>query len=100
VKITKGIIPNAEGSAMAELGDTKVLCGVKIDVMKPYADRPTEGVFTVQAEFLPLAHPEFESGPPKEGSIELSRVVDRGIRRGLADRGDPRAVQSVWRDGL
>ncbi|MFH1199666.1 MAG: RNA-binding protein [Candidatus Micrarchaeota archaeon] len=80
VKITKGIIPNAEGSAMAELGDTKVLCGVKFDVMKPYADRPTEGVFTVQAEFLPLAHPEFEAGPPKEGSIELARVVDRGIR--------------------
>ncbi|MFH1106287.1 MAG: RNA-binding protein [Candidatus Micrarchaeota archaeon] len=80
VKITKGMIPNAEGSALVELGDTKVLCGVKFDVMDPYRDRPTEGVFTVQAEFLPLAHPKFESGPPNEHSIELSRVVDRGIR--------------------
>jgi len=27
-----------------------------------------------------MAHPEFEPGPPNEKSIELARVVDRGIR--------------------
>lgn len=80
ISIEKGIIPNAEGSALAGLGSTKVLAGVKFDVMEPYPDRPTEGVFTVQSEFLPLAHPEFEAGPPNEHSIELARVVDRGIR--------------------
>jgi exosome complex component RRP42 len=80
VRVEKGMIPNAEGSALVHLGDTKVLAGVKFDVMAPYADRPTEGVFTVQAEFLPLAHPDFEAGPPNERSIELARVVDRGIR--------------------
>ncbi len=78
--IEKGIYPNAEGSAVAHLGDTKVAAGVKFDVVTPYPDRPTEGVFSVNAEFLPLAHPTFEAGPPREDSIELARMVDRGIR--------------------
>jgi len=32
------------------------------------------------AELIPLASPDFESGPPRENAIELARVVDRGIR--------------------
>ena len=31
-------------------------------------------------EMLPMADPTFEPGPPSEDSIELARVVDRGIR--------------------
>ena len=31
-------------------------------------------------ELIPLASPDFESGPPREKAIELARVVDRGIR--------------------
>ncbi|MBI5225354.1 exosome complex protein Rrp42 [Candidatus Micrarchaeota archaeon] len=80
IKIEKGLLPNAEGSCLAQIGDTKVLAGVKFDVVEPYKDRPAEGVFQVNAEFLPLAHPEFFAGPPDERSIELARVVDRGIR--------------------
>ncbi|MFX1358534.1 MAG: RNA-binding protein, partial [Promethearchaeota archaeon] len=38
------------------------------------------GVCTIMAELLPLASPLFERGPPDEQSIELARVVDRGIR--------------------
>ena len=28
----------------------------------------------------PIASPNFESGPPREGAVELARVVDRGVR--------------------
>lgn len=80
IKITPGNIPNAEGSALAQIGDTKVQAGVKFDVMTPFADRPDEGVFMTGSEFSPIAHPEFNPGPPNENSIELSRVVDRAIR--------------------
>jgi exosome complex component RRP42 len=80
IKIEKGILPNAEGSCLAQIGDTKVLAGVKFDVVEPYKDRPNEGTFQVNAEFLTAAHPEFFPGPPDERSIELARVVDRGIR--------------------
>ncbi len=80
VKVQKGVLSTAEGSALAQIGDSKVLCGVKYGEMTPFPDRPTEGVFMVMAEFLPLASPTFEPGPPSPESIELARVVDRGIR--------------------
>ena len=80
IKVEKNFIANAEGSALAQIGDTKVLAGIKFDVMAPFKDRPEEGVAMVNAEFCTLAHPEFESGPPNEKAIELARVVDRGIR--------------------
>ncbi|MFH1751149.1 MAG: RNA-binding protein [Candidatus Micrarchaeota archaeon] len=80
IKLEKGLLQNAEGSCLAQIGDTKVLAGIKFDVVAPYRDRPTEGVFQVTAEFLTAAHPEFTPGPPGEKSIELARVVDRGIR--------------------
>ena len=78
--IQTGYIPNAEGSALVSLGDTKVLAGVKLDMVAPFPDRPGEAVISFNAEFSPIAHPDFEAGPPNENSIELARVVDRGIR--------------------
>lgn len=68
------------GSALVRLGDTKVLAGVSLDVGEPYPDAPKDGVMTINAEFRPLAAPNFESGPPGENAVELARVVDRGIR--------------------
>lgn len=78
--VVTGVVPNAEGSAIARIGNTKVLCGVKIDLMAPFADRPDEAVVMVGSEFSPMAHPDFQAGPPDENSIELARVVDRAIR--------------------
>jgi exosome complex component RRP42 len=80
VQIETGMIEKAEGSARVRLGKTEVMVGVKIGIGEPFSDRPNEGVLTVNSEFVPLASPEFEGGPPGEESKELSRVVDRGIR--------------------
>jgi len=75
---------SAEGSARVRIGETEVIAGVKTDVGDPYPDKPDEGSIIVNVELLPLASPEFESGPPNINSIELSRVVDRGIRESKA----------------
>ncbi|MDD5023230.1 MAG: RNA-binding protein [Candidatus ainarchaeum sp.] len=80
IEIQKGVIENSEGSALAKIGKTKVLAAIKFDLSTPYSDRPNEGTMISGAEFLQLAHPHFESGPPGEDAIELARVVDRGIR--------------------
>ena len=80
VKIKTNFSPKAEGSADVFLGDTRVMCGVKYDIGKPYSDNPDQGVVTVMSEYVPIASPMFESGPPREDSIQLARVVDRGIR--------------------
>jgi exosome complex component RRP42 len=84
IKIEKGLIEKAEGSARVLLGKTEVLVGVKIGVGAPFSDTPNEGVLTVNAELVPLASPTFEPGPPNENAIELARVVDRGIRESKA----------------
>jgi exosome complex component RRP42 len=78
--VAKGFVQNAEGSALAQIGSTKVLCGVKFDLLAPFPDRPDEAVVMVGCEFSPMAHSEFEPGPPNAKSIELARVVDRTIR--------------------
>ncbi len=80
IKIEQGLIERAEGSARVFLGKTEVLVGVKVETGEPFTDTPNEGVLTVNAELVPVASPNFEPGPPDENSIELARVVDRGIR--------------------
>jgi exosome complex component RRP42 len=84
IKIEQGLIEKAEGSARVLLGKTEVLVGVKVETGEPFPDTPNEGVMTVNAELVPIASPTFEAGPPNEDSIELARVVDRGIRESKA----------------
>jgi len=84
IKVEKGIIGTAEGSAMVCLGKTEVVVGVKVGLNVPFPDTPDEGILTVNAELVPLASPTFEPGPPDERAIELARVVDRGIRSSKA----------------
>lgn len=80
ITVEKGAVFTADGSARVRIGDTEVVAGVKFELGTPFADTPDEGVLIVFAELVPLASPEFESGPPGEEAIELSRVVDRAIR--------------------
>jgi exosome complex component RRP42 len=70
----------AEGSARVKLGDTDVICGIKVVLGDPYPDSKDKGVMTTTAELVPLASPFFETGPPSPESVEVARVVDRGIR--------------------
>jgi len=84
ISIEYGVSINAEGSARVRLGNTEVIAGVKMELGEPYPDAPDEGVLKTGAEFLALASPEFEFGPPSAESIELARVVDRGIRHANA----------------
>lgn len=80
IEIVPNVVKNAEGSASVKFGETEVIAGVKLDLGEPFEDTPNDGVLVVNAEFSPLASPDFESGPPGEDAIELARIVDRGIR--------------------
>jgi exosome complex component RRP42 len=78
--VDPGFVVTADGSALARIGDTAVLCGIKLEPGKPFPDTPNAGVLTTNAELIPLSSPVFEPGPPQPGAIEVSRVVDRAIR--------------------
>ncbi len=86
IEVETGLIESADGSAKVKLGDTIVMAGVKIVPGVPYPDAPADGTLTTGMELIPMAHPDFESGPPSEDAIEMARVVDRGIREsGMID---------------
>ncbi|MCS7119258.1 MAG: exosome complex protein Rrp42 [Archaeoglobaceae archaeon] len=84
LEIKTSIIEKAEGSALVRLGNTQVVVGIKMQIGEPFPDTPEKGLIIVNAELVPLASPTFEPGPPDENSVELARVVDRGIRESEA----------------
>ena len=82
--IETGVVANAEGSARVKFGDCEVIAGVKMSVGTPFGDRPDDGVLMVGAELTPMANKMFETGPPSIEAIEISRVIDRGVRESHA----------------
>ena len=99
IEIKTNVAGKAEGSATVKLGETEVIAGVKMEIAEPFEDTPNEGVLVVNAEFSPLASPDFESGPPSENAIELARIVDRGIRESKAIKMDELVIEAgekVW----
>ena len=99
VSVETGLIKSAQGSALVKIGNTQVLAGVKVEKGEPFPDTPESGVLMVNAELRPIAAPTFELGPPNENSIELARVVDRGIRESESIALDKLSITSgeeVW----
>lgn len=84
IVIETDVVATAEGSARITCGDTDIIVGIKMEVGKPYPDRPDSGTMMVNAELRPISNPDLESGPPSIESIEISRVIDRGIRESKA----------------
>jgi exosome complex component RRP42 len=99
IVIVPDYISKAEGSAIVKLGKTKVIAGIKAQTGEPFPDTPNEGVVTASVEMIPIASPEFESGPPRDNAIELARVTDRAIRESKAVSQDSLVIipgKLVW----
>ena len=84
ISVETDISKTAEGSAKVSFGETVVMAGVKLGIGDPFPDKPDEGSIMVNVELLPLSNKDFVSGPPDIQAIELSRVIDRGIRESKA----------------
>jgi exosome complex component RRP42 len=80
LEIEVDIIKKANGSAKVKLGDSEVVAGIKVETGEPFEGLENKGALIISAEVLPIASPHVEPGPPDEDTIELARVVDRGIR--------------------
>lgn len=98
ITIKKGVIEHAEGSAQVDLGDTRVIAGVKMVADTPHEDTPNEGNLVVSVSLLPLASPNYSSGPPSMSEVELSRVTDRGIRSAVSIKPESLFIEDgkVW----
>ena len=80
ITIETGVSKKAEGSARVKIGKTEVIVGVKLGLAEPYPDSPDKGNLMTTAELTPLSSERISLGRPGINSIELGRVIDRGVR--------------------
>ena len=86
VKITRGVMKNAEGSALIEMGDTKVLCTATVEESVPPFLRDTgTGWVTTEYAMLPRSTMERIRRDGVRGKIggrshEIQRIIGRVLR--------------------
>ncbi len=78
--VENGISKNSSSAVRVKFGKTEVLAGVHLALAVPYPDSPDSGTFMTSAELHPMASQQFDIGRPGINSVELARVIDRGIR--------------------
>ncbi|KAG8912449.1 hypothetical protein FRC02_005991, partial [Tulasnella sp. 418] len=77
LKVNVGSISTADGSALVRLGNTTVVCGVKLEIAEPDLSRPNDGFIVPNVDLPALCSPRFKSGPPgEEAQIISERLND------------------------
>ncbi len=79
VKLTRDVMKNAQGSCLAEFGDTKVLCSATIEEGVP-AWRKGQRAGWVTAEYSTSKRTPREYRGRKGRSMEIERLVGRSLR--------------------
>ncbi|HEX5704950.1 MAG TPA: ribonuclease PH [Pyrinomonadaceae bacterium] len=91
IKITPGFLPNAEGSALIEIGNTRVICAASVeDKLPPHLrSQRTEGWVTAEYGMLPRSthtRTAREVGRGPSGRThEIQRLIGRSLRA-ISDR--------------
>ena len=87
VKITPGFLANAEGSALIEMGNTRVICAASVEEKLPphLRNQRTEGWVTAEYGMLPRStHTrsarEIGRGGPSGRTHEIQRLIGRSLR--------------------
>jgi ribonuclease PH len=84
VKITRGFMPNAEGSCLIEFGNTKVICTATVEErVPPFLKNSGKGWVTAEYAMLPRSGKERnqrETRGPAPRSTEIQRLIGRSFR--------------------
>jgi len=86
VRITKGFLRHAEGSALVEFGGTQVLCACSVDDrVPPFRRESGEGWLTAEYALLPRSTSvrtarEVGRGGPSGRTHEIQRLIGRSLR--------------------
>lgn len=76
VTVNVGSIGTACGSALVQLGDTSVVCGIKAELTEPPASNPGKGIIVPNVELPALCGSHFKSGPPSEQAQIASQLLN------------------------
>ena len=102
VDITPGFIKHADGSALIEVGDTRVICTAKIeDRVPPFLRKSGKGWITAEYGMLPSSSPTRIAREASRGKVggrthEIQRLIGRSLRS-VADL-DCLGERTVWLD--
>ena len=86
VRITPGFMPYAEGSALIEVGDTRVICTATLeDRVPPFRRNTGQGWLTAEYAMLPRAtlqrtQRESSRSGPTGRTQEIQRLIGRSLR--------------------
>jgi ribonuclease PH len=86
VRITPGFLPYAEGSALIEMGQTRVICSASVEErVPPFLRNRGQGWVTAEYAMLPRATQQRTSretgrGGPSGRTHEIQRLIGRSLR--------------------
>ncbi len=86
MKIERGFLKSAEGSALIEVGDTRVICAVTVeDKLPPFLRGTAQGWITAEYAMLPRAtaqrtQREAVRGKLSGRTMEIQRLIGRSLR--------------------
>ena len=85
VKITRGFMKNAEGSALIEMGETKVICSATVEESVPRFLKDTgTGWVTTEYSMLPRSTQErIRRAIARDGNIITFPTTNTGLRYDL-----------------
>jgi len=72
------------GEVDVALGHTRVMCRVEGEIVRPFVDRPREGILSFNVDFSPMASPQFEVGRPNENAISISSLLESLLKKSQA----------------
>jgi ribonuclease PH len=101
VTMERGFLPQAEGSCLISVGQTRVVCTVTVEDKVPVWRRGMGGWLTAEYAMLPRATAqrtarEVTRGRPSGRSHEIQRLIGRSLRQAL----DLKAIgdRTLWVD--
>ena len=102
VSLTPGFMPNAEGSCLVAMGDTKVICTATIENSVPrWMQGSGKGWLTAEYSMLPRSTSErvpreVNKGRPSGRTQEIQRLIGRSMRA-VADM-QAMGERTIWLD--
>jgi exosome complex RNA-binding protein Rrp42 (RNase PH superfamily) len=72
-------ISSSAGSSLVKVGNTSVVCGLKLEVGRPFDTRPQDGRLAVEVHLGPLCSPKFKAGRATESAVALSQWLTNAI---------------------
>lgn len=86
IRITRDFLPSAKGSALIEMGDTRVICTASLeDRVPPFLKNSGKGWLTAEYAMLPMSTPQRNTRESSSGRIggrthEIQRLIGRSLR--------------------